>query len=291
VARGQWRNFECGPLDAEGAFRMGRLYISRSKIEIDGGLLTVNGYVNLDKERGMAFSNYVNITDQPAEILQPLLRSMGVQEYLEGRLTMEAVLYMKGKNKEELLHNLAGGANVLVEKGTIRKSNVIFRILDFLSLQKILKRKPPDVSKEAFYFESIGGHFKINDGILHTSNLDMKSPVFNVAAKGSLDLKAGRVDFDLGAQPLGTMDSLVSMIPIAGYILTGEKKRLLIYYFKVEGNLPKPEVRYVPFKNFGIGIVDFFKRAFLTPKRLFEKIPKSSEAVAKKNELSIYEGP
>jgi len=291
AARGQWGNFECGPLEAEGALRMGRLDINRSRIEMDGGLFTLNGYVNMGKAPEMAFSSYVNITDQPAEILPPLLRGMGIEAYLEGRLTMEAVLHMEGKNKAELFHSLAGGADVLLENGTVKKSNVIFKILNFLSLQKVLKRKPPDLSKEGFYFERIGGHIKMDDGFLHTSNLDMKSPVFNAAGKGSLELSTARVDFDLGVQPLGTVDSLVSLIPLAGYILTGEKKTLIVYHFKVEGTLPKPEVRYVPFRNLGGRIVDFFKRAFLTPGRLFEKLPKGSEAAAKKNELSPYEGP
>jgi hypothetical protein len=289
--RGKWQNFEFGPLEAEGAFRMGRLYVSRSKIHLGDGLWTVQGYLNTGKTPGMAFSNYVKIADQPAEMIQPLLRSMGIQEDVKGRLTMEAVFYMKGKNKGELFSSLAGGADVVIEKGSVSKSNVIFKILDFLSLQKVFKKKPQGVSNEDFYFERIGGRVKIDDGILHTSNLDMKSPVFNVAGKGHLDLNLGTADFDLGVQPLGTMDSLVSMIPIAGYILTGEKKTLLIYYFKVEGNLPKPDVRYVPLKNWGFGIVDFLKRAFLTPKRLFEKFSRGSEALAKENEVSIYEGP
>jgi uncharacterized protein YhdP len=152
-------------------------------------------------------------------------------------------------------------------------------------------QRPPDLSKEGFYFESIEGHIEINNGTLETRNLTMKSPVFNAVAQGKVNLHNRQVDADLGVQPLGTVDSLVSKIPIAGYILTGEKKSLLIYHFKVQGALSKPEVRYIPLKKLGLSLVDFFKRAFLTPKRLFEKIPRSYEDLTKQDEPSPVWGP
>ena len=142
---------------------------------------------------------------------------------------------------------------------------MIFKILDFLSLQKILmvfKKRPHDLSKEGFYFESIKGDIAINKGVVDTENLIMRSPVFNAAAKGSVDLPRKWLDFDLGAQPLGTIDFLISNIPIVGYILTGKDESILVYYFKVKGAWPEADVKYVPLKNLGSGIGGFFKRLF-----------------------------
>ena len=93
----------------------------------------------------------------------------------------------------------------------------------------------------------------------------MRSPVFNAVARGNVDIpKNWTIDLYLGAQPLGTIDSLLSKIPVIGYILTGKEKSLVIYYFKVEGTLSDPKVKYVPLKHLG-NMAGFFKRLFFAP--------------------------
>jgi hypothetical protein len=100
----------------------------------------------------------------------------------------------------------------------------------------------------------------------------MKSPVLNAVAAGSADLGQGLADFDLGVQPLGTMDTVVSNIPILGHILTGDNKSLITYYFEVKGPILNPQVEHVPFKNLGEGVTGIMKRLFLSPVKLFEDV-------------------
>jgi len=270
AVRGQWQICKCGPLEAEGSFRSGDFYIDRSRLQIDHGFLNVKGYIKHGKEPDISFSSYIKTTRQP---VKDLVQSLGFEDTLiEGLVTLEAVIYAKGKEKKDLISALTGNMNILVEKGIVKKSRAVFQILNFLSLQKIFKRKPPDLSKEGFYFESIGGHIVINKGVLKTENLTTKSPVFNAVAKGIGDLTKKQVDFDLGVQPLGTIDWIVSKIPIAGYILTGKEKSLLIYYFKVKGPWFEPEVQHIPLKNIGGSAMGFFIRLFLTPGRLFKNL-------------------
>ena len=267
---GQWQACKCGPLEAEGSFRSGDFYINRSRLQIDHGFLKVKGYIKNGKEPDISFSSYIKTTRQP---VKDLVQNLGFEDTLmEGLVTLEAVIHAKGKEKKDLISELTGNMNILVEEGIVKKSRPIFQVLDFLSLQKIFKRKPPDLSKEGFYFESIGGHIVIDKGVLKTENLTTKSPVFNAVAKGIADLTKKQVDFDLGVQPLGTIDWIVSKIPIAGYILTGKEKSLLIYHFKVKGSWFEPEVQHIPFKNIGGNTIGFFKRLFLTPERLFKNL-------------------
>ena len=270
AVRGQWQAFNCGPLEAEGSFRSGDFYINRSRLQIDHGFLKVKGYIKHGKEPDISFSGYIKTTRQP---VKDLIQSLGFEDtLLEGLVTLEAVIHAKGKGKKDLISELTGNMNILMEEGTVKKSRAIFQVLNFLSLQKIFKRKPPDLSTEGFYFESIGGHIVINKGVLKTENLTIKSPIFNAVAKGIGDLTKKQVNFDLGVQPLGTVDWIVSKIPIAGYILTGKEKSLLIYYFKVKGPWFEPEVHHIPLKNMGGSTMGFFKRLFLTPGRLFKNL-------------------
>jgi AsmA-like C-terminal region len=262
----QWKKWDFEKLKADLLFRKGDFHIADSEIQIDRGLLEIRGYV---KEDAMAFSGHVDFKDQPME---PLLKRLGIEPLYEGSLTMEARLYTEGKEWSDLISHMDGGTNILVSKGTIRKSNVFLKVLEFLSLQNIFTKRPPDLSKEGLYFESLGGHGEIEQGVVHTENAQMKSPVLNAVATGSADLGQGLADFDLGVQPLGTIDTVVSNIPVLGHILTGENKSLITYYFEVKGPILNPQVEAVPFKALGNGVTGILKRLFLSPVKVFEDI-------------------
>ena len=45
----------------------------------------------------------------------------------------------------------------------------------------------------------------------------------------------------------------------------------MVYYFHISGPWRKPEVKHVPFKNMGKGLVGYFERIFTTPPRLMRK--------------------
>ncbi len=268
----QWKKLVSERLKADLVFRRGDFHIINSQIQMDRGSLEVRGYV---KDDAMVFSGHVEFKDQP---MDALLKRLGLEPSYEGSLTMEAQLYTEGNELKDLISNLDGGTNVLIEKGVIRKSNVFLKILEFLSVQNIFSKRPPDLSKEGLYFESLGGHGDIEKGVVRTENTQMKSPVLNAVAVGRTDLGQGLADFDLGVQPLGTMDAVVSKIPIMGHILTGDNKSLITYYFEVKGPILNPQVEHVPFKALGEGIAGVLVRLFLSPVRLFENV---SEGIKK----------
>ena len=103
---------------------------------------------------------------------------------------------------------------------------------------------------------------------MKTDNFKMEGNAINGVAKGSIDMFDKTIEGDLGIQPLESIDILVSNIPIIGHVLTGEDKKLITYYFKVDGALIDPNVKYVPFKNLGQETGNILKRLFLTPVKL-----------------------
>ncbi len=268
----RWKNIHSERVKTDLLFRKGEFHIIHSDIQIDRGSLKVRGYV---KDDAMAFSGHVEFKDQPMEAL---LKRLGIDPLYEGRLTLDAQLYTEGRDLGDLISHLDGGTNVVINEGVIRKSNVLLTILDFLSLQNIFTKRPPDLSKEGLYFESLGGHGKIEQGVLRSENAQMKSPVLNAVGAGKLDLPQGLVDFNLGVQPLGTIDTVVSNIPIVGHILTGNNKSLITYYFEVTGPVVNPQVVHVPFKSLGNGVTGVLQRLFLSPVKLLGDI---SEGVKK----------
>ena len=232
-------------------FKGGDIRILRLNVGLGYGDLSIYGDVNKTADPGMLFFGHLQLYNQPVE---DLLKELEIEDMsLTGDLTLEALFHAKAKNWKGLLAGLSGSTNILLEKGVIQKSSSLIKMLDFLSLQKIFKKKPPNIEEEGLYFESIGGHAVIDEGTLETENFMMQSRVFNAVATGKVDLVEKKIDYTLGIQPLETIDFLVSKIPILGYALTGKEKSFLTYYFKVEGPLFKPNVDYVPFKNLGGG--------------------------------------
>ncbi len=278
--RGHWKKTKFAPAEAEGTIASGNLFINRSEIRIGNGVINVTGHIKRGKVPEKAFSVYFNVEKQP---IHDFLVSLGAQENhmdLDGTLSTEGVLFMEGDDKQQLMASLTGVANFLIEEGNTKKSHVIFDILDFLSLQKVVKHQTSsDISKKGFYFNKLEAYVEVNHGIIETENLVMKSPIFNAAAKGKVDLVDKYVDYGVAAQPMETIDTVLSLIPVVGYILTGDDKSILVYYFEVKGNLFQPEVRHVPLKSLGSGTIDIFKRLLFTPGRLVKDISKLKNTV------------
>ena len=271
--KGRWKRLDWGPLKAEVDIRGGNVHIERADIRLEHGHMDVSGYLDRQGRPELFLSGYVSLKKQPLDILLEGLEIK--EEYLrQGDLTMNALLQVNGKEWGDLIPSLTGRADVLIEKGLIRDSHVFVKILDFLSLQKIFKTRPSELSKEGLYFESLNAATSLENGLLSTEDLVMESPVWDVVASGEVDLAQKTIDFDLGIRPLETIDMMVANIPILGHIVAGSEKSFLTYYFKAAGPWKSPEVEYVPFKNLGSGVAGVLKRLFFTPVRLFRDLSK-----------------
>jgi hypothetical protein len=265
-----WKRFRFGPLRAEVHLRDGEIRLARSRIRLPNGVLTSSGHVRGGAVPEIHLSNHIRLTDQP---LRELLGSLGIDgPFLEGTLSMAAFLTLKGRNMKELLPGLSGNADVVIRHGVVDRSGVFSRILETLSLQKIFKEKPRALVDEGFYFERMKGFAVINRGVLATENFTMESPIYNAVAAGQADLVEKTVRFTLGIQPLETLDTIVSRIPIIGYALTGKDRSFLTYYFEVTGPMSAPHTRHVPFKHLGSGVAGVLKRLFLSPVRLYDTL-------------------
>ncbi len=109
----------------------------------------------------------------------------------------------------------------------------------------------------------------------------MKSPVFNAVGYGKTDIPGRSFDFVLGAQPHETIDNLVNMIPILGYIIEGEKGSVLLYSFKVKGPFSNPDVTFVPLESLGGGVGGILKRLLLSPIKILQDLNNAATKIQK----------
>jgi hypothetical protein len=77
-------------------------------------------------------------------------------------------------------------------------------------------------------------------------NFYLDSNSLQVSAVGKYMLRTNYMDVIMGIQPLETFDRTVAMIPIVGWVLTGDKGTLIVISLKVRGPVEDPSVKYLP---------------------------------------------
>lgn len=277
-----WKKLRFGPLQAEIHLTDGEIRLARSRIRLENGVLTTSGHIRRTPEPALYLSNHVRLTGQP---VRGFLETLDIYSpFLQGTLNMEAFLTLEGRNADDLLPSLSGNADVAILNGGLRKTGVFSKILEMMSLEKLIKGKPDDLPEGSFYFESMKGFAAVDRGVVSTENFIMSSPIYNAVAAGEADLIRRTVAFTLGIQPLETLDTVVSRIPIIGYALTGKERAFLTYYFEVTGPMSEPSTRHIPFQNLGGRVAGVLKRLFLTPLRLYENLSGGKEPPAEQGE-------
>jgi len=148
----------------------------------------------------------------------------------------------------------------LIEKGLIKGSN----------------------EGEDLHFESIGGDAVIDQGILRSENLVMRSPDFDAVASGEENLVERRHNLKVFIQQHGAISSLLSKIPIIGRILVGEeRKSILTAGYHITGTWNNPKAKYVPVESISNGLVGTLKRLLLTPVKILEDLQDVSKNLLK----------
>ncbi len=247
-------------------------YIDAADLEAPDGTLNMSGRYGwpLSDQAGLALLTYIHLEDIGSD---RLLSGIGVKKNdIHGTLNLEGGLEIGGKTAREMAQTASGRFKLALKDGFIREPNVLIKVLEIISLENIFIKKPPDALKDQFYYKSIDTDLVLEEGILTTENFFMKSPVFNLGATGKLNMSTMGLNLILAAQPLNTLDAIVSRVPIAGHILTGKNKALLVYTFEVDGTLDQPKVHQKPFKNLDKAVIGYFQRIFLTPTRVINQV-------------------
>lgn len=214
----------------------------------------------------------------------PLLKVSGHIEKLDATLlqrevqrrgslsgTLESNFYIEGE-LGRYLPTCRGGINLRLDKGLMRGFTGISRALALFNVGKILTLNVPDIDREGLLFDRIAGSATIRQGVARTDNLTMTSSAFDMALIGSDDLVNDRLDFILAVKPLQTVDKVLSSIPLAGWILTGEKKALVTAQFRISGNAGDPQVEAIPLSSLSEMAIGILKRTLGLPGKVVDDV-------------------
>ena len=165
-----------------------------------------------------------------------------------------------------------GGIHVRIKKGVLREFHTLAKVFSLLNVSQLFIGKLPDMDDEGMPFTLLESNIQIGDGKLIYKDFTVTSESMNLSAVGSHNLIDDTLDITLGVMPLRTVDKIITSVPVAGWVLTGDNKALLTAYFKIEGSSKKPEVSAVPVSSVSETIFGLFNRIVGLPVKLIKNI-------------------
>jgi uncharacterized protein YhdP len=194
-----------------------------------------------------------------------------------GRVHIDKVeLNGDGEDSKKMMESLNGSLRLGIENGVIERFNILSKIFSILNVSQLLKGRLPDLKTKGLPYRQILANIYVKEGVASTDDFLVDSDAMRITLIGKIDLVKKSIDARVGVHPLVTIDTILSNVPIAGYILTGKDKAFISYFYEVKGNLDDPKIEAIPFKIVEETTWGIIKRLLETPLRPFQKTPASN---------------
>ena len=264
--RGKINSIPCSELRTTLTYRERTMDIPALEMNAFNGGFTGKGHIVFPKDGATQYHVDFTISKMSAE---QILKHAGFEiASIKGTLTMKGDLTAEGATLSDLKKTARGTSTVLMEKGSLNKFAVLSKVFSILNVSQLLKFQLPDMVTRGMPFTSINGTLSLENGILSSDNLFIKSDSMNISVVGKTDIIKEELDHNIGIQPFQTVDKIVSYIPVAGWILTDDKRRLMTLYFHAQGKWRDPGVTAIPFKSMSKGLQDIYMNLFHLPAKL-----------------------
>jgi len=222
--------------------------ITPKKIDLTGGKIwPKNGLIQLAADLHPESGNYRLKFKGDKLMVEDLLHPTHLTGLLQlsGALSRTLPQNNTAPGLPDHARNLSGNIKLKLVNGTIPELGTVENLLTLLNPTTAL-----NAQKEGLSYDYLGGDFKIVKGVVHTDNLEMKSPQVNMNVVGKANLVEDTVLAQVKAMPLQILDKTIKAIPLLGQILGGGKKGGLIEIFvKVDGKLSAPNFMLMPHKS------------------------------------------
>jgi hypothetical protein len=255
----------------------GKLLFHPFQFKGDGGDLWGEGWIQ-PTERGIKFEIKPRLSNMEAKgFLRTVFQKSEEEKVaVTGRVHIDKVeLRGEGEDFQRVKESLNGRLRFELESGVIERFNILAKIFSVLNVSQLFRGRLPDLATKGLPYHQILASIHIKDGVASTDDFVVDSDAMKITIFGNVDLGKNLIDARIGIHPLVTLDTVLSNVPIAGYILTGDNKAFLSYIYEVKGNLDDPKIEAIPIKSMGEGFFGIIKRLLETPLRPFQKAPQT----------------
>ncbi len=208
------------------------------------------------------------LTAQDMELDESILCLWDKGGLIDGKFQLQGALSAGGAD-DDLVSSLRGKFDFQAKDGRILPIGFIGKVFSVLNITEIYRGQIPDLTNKGCAYDLITAAGTIQDGVLSLDNSVVNAHCMKMVWRGTVDLKAKRVDMILVVAPLRTVDRIIDKVPILGGILNGS---LISFPVRVSGDLNDPDVVPLSPSALGSGFIDFLKRTIMTPYRLTEPL-------------------
>ncbi len=232
-------------------------------------------HINID--RGAAYGSFSYFLDDEEPLLftadlevsgidiQTMLEAFGSKRRtLSGDIKAD-ILFSATRDIEPLARGMNGHMSLSTGKGRLWKFGFISNIFSIVNIISI-----DELFESGLQHKGIDAHFHMIDGVLKTDDMVFDSDTMRMSAVGEIDAATATIDSTIALHPFVTIDKIISNIPLAGWIITGDEESTVSLYFDVEGPLKSPNVRPLPVSSVTENILGILERLIRTPLRIFE---------------------
>ncbi|MEK6531529.1 MAG: AsmA-like C-terminal domain-containing protein [Deltaproteobacteria bacterium] len=235
----------------------GSVYFSPLSLELDKGRVSGSIAIHLDSKKEHAFDLGLALSEVDFETMLGAFGAKG--RVLSGPVSGSIELWGK-KGAGPFLGGINGKARIYSKEGKLWEFLFLSKIFSIVNIVSI-----GELFKEGLPYRHLTGDFSVMDGVISSGNLYLDSDSLRMSAAGDIDAVNATIDGYLAMHPFVTIDKIISRVPIAGWIITGEKKSAISMYFSIEGPLNDPKTEPAPVVSIGKNIYDVLERLVETP--------------------------
>jgi uncharacterized protein YhdP len=273
IDKGNYRSLRYQNLKGEMKTIDGTLFIRPFQFKSDGGDFWGEGWIK-PTEKGIRFEIKPRISNMEAKafIRTVFQKEEGERVMLTGRVHIDKIeLGGEGEDSQKMKESLNGSLRFEIENGMIERFNILSKVFSILNVSQWFKGRLPDLKTKGLPYHNMMATIHVKDGIASTDDFLVDSDAIKITLMGKVDLGKNLIDARIGVHPLVTIDTILSNVPIAGYILTGKDKGFISFFYEVKGSRDDPKIGAIPFKSIEEPSWGIIKRLLLTPLRPFQK--------------------
>jgi hypothetical protein len=279
VGQGRYRGLSFQDLKVEMKTVDEKLVFGPFQFKGLGGDLWGGGWI-APIEKGIRFEITPRLSNMEAKAFLRTLLQKGDEEKIEitGRVHIDRLeLRGEGEDFQRVKESFNGTLRLEVENGMIERWRTLARIFSILNVSQLFRGRLPDLKTKGLPYRQMMANIQVKDGVASTEDFIVQSDAIRITLLGKIDLVKNQIDATIGVHPLVTIDMILSHLPLAGYILTGQDKAFLSYIYEVKGDLDDPQIEAVPIKGLGENFWGIIQRLLETPIRPFQKAPNNKE--------------
>ncbi len=271
-------------LEAQGGLSLTRLDLyglpidtARAQAELKGGILRLSDMQLEGLSGTIAGSSVINLTQGARFDVALSLMNMDIERFFgflaqegDGGIGLDGTMFLTGRLWGSTA-SLNGDLVFASMKGHLRRYSILSKIFSVLNLYKLVTEREIDLIERGYPYNYISSTLKLRDNTLMFDDFRLDSNSVQLSAVGEYSLASGSIDAVVGIQPLETVDRALNLIPLVGWVLTGDDGRLLVISVKVKGTVDDLSIVPAPLDTLSKPIAGAVLRVLRLPLDLLKR--------------------